>query len=82
MEVPPNVGQEYFTAFHNMFGEIAREKGVVLLPFLLAGVAGHPELVQDDGLHPNAAGERIVASNIWRGLQPIIRSVYGVRPVS
>jgi acyl-CoA thioesterase-1 len=79
IEVPPNMGQSYFTAFHNMYGEIAREKGVVLLPFLLAGVAGQPQLNQGDGIHPNVVGERIVASNIWRGLQPIIRSVYVTR---
>jgi acyl-CoA thioesterase-1 len=75
MEVPPNMGEGYFMAFHDMYGDIAREKGVTLLPFLLAGVAGRPDLNQDDGLHPNAVGERIVATNVWRGLQPIIRSI-------
>jgi acyl-CoA thioesterase-1 len=47
----------------------------MLLPFLLAGVAGHRELNQGDGIHPNNAGERIVANNVWRSLAPILDSV-------
>jgi acyl-CoA thioesterase-1 len=79
MEVPTNLGQAYFNAFHDMYGVVARTKGVPLLPFLLDSVAGHPELNQGDGLHPNILGEQIVARNVWRGLQPLIRSIYDMR---
>jgi len=72
MEAPPNLGQEYTSAFHAMFGELAREHGVTLLPFLLAGVAGESRLNQADGMHPNNQGERIVADNVWRALQPLL----------
>jgi acyl-CoA thioesterase-1 len=45
------------------------------MPFLLTGVAGHRELNQGDGVHPNYAGERIVAANVWSGLKPALFSV-------
>jgi acyl-CoA thioesterase I len=72
MEAPPNLGQEYTSAFHAMFPELAREHGATLMPFLLEGVAGDPRLNQGDGVHPNNAGERIVADNVWRLLQPLL----------
>jgi acyl-CoA thioesterase-1 len=70
MEAPPNLGAEYTREFHDMYGDVARETGAVLLPFLLEGVAGNRELNQGDGLHPNMQGERIVAENVWGGLGP------------
>jgi acyl-CoA thioesterase I len=73
MEAPPNLGQEYTSAFHAMFPELAREHGVTLVPFLLEGVAGQTTLNQGDGIHPNSAGERIVADNVWRVLQPALK---------
>ena len=72
MEAPPNLGQEYTSAFHAMFAELAREHGATLLPFLLTGVAGESRLNQGDGVHPNNAGERIVAENVWRALMPLL----------
>jgi acyl-CoA thioesterase-1 len=51
-----------------MFPEIARESGATLVPFLLQGVAGRPELNQADGIHPNPAGSRVVAANVWPSL--------------
>jgi acyl-CoA thioesterase-1 len=72
MEAPPNLGQEYTSAFHAMFAELAREHGATLLPFLLTGVAGESRLNQGDGIHPNNAGERIVAENVWRALMPLL----------
>jgi len=72
MEAPPNLGQEYTSAFHAMFAELAREHGATLMPFLLAGVAGEPRLNQGDGMHPNNTGERIVTDNVWRALQPLL----------
>ena len=74
MEAPPNLGPEYTSAFHAMFPDLAREHGATLLPFLLEGVAGEARLNQSDGIHPNNAGERIVAENVWRVLQPMLKS--------
>jgi Lysophospholipase L1 and related esterases len=77
MEAPTNMGVGYTRPFHAMFPALAREKGVALLPFLLDGVAGKPSLNQADGIHPNYEGEAIVASNVWRGLEGLLRSVNG-----
>jgi acyl-CoA thioesterase-1 len=55
-----------------MYVELAREYGATLAPFLLDNVAGIPDLNQADGVHPNASGERIVAHNVWRALEPVI----------
>jgi acyl-CoA thioesterase-1 len=72
MESPPNLGERYTTAFRSMFPMVAREEGVTLLPFLLEGVAGVPALNQGDGIHPNEAGSRIVAGNVFRALRPLL----------
>jgi acyl-CoA thioesterase I len=72
MEAPPNLGQEYTSEFSAMFAEVAREHGATLMPFLLEGVAGEARLNQGDGIHPNNDGERIVADNVWRALQPLL----------
>jgi acyl-CoA thioesterase I len=73
MEAPPNLGAQYTAAFHQMYVDLAREKGVTLAPFLLGGVAGIAALNQADGVHPNAKGEQIVATNVWRALGPLLR---------
>ncbi|GAC1477457.1 MAG: arylesterase [Gemmatimonadaceae bacterium] len=72
MHAPPNLGSRYTGSFAAMYPELARESGAILVPFLLQGVAGHPELNQADGIHPNEKGERIVAENVWRAIQPVV----------
>jgi acyl-CoA thioesterase-1 len=72
MESPPNLGERYTTAFRAMFPAIAREEGVVLVPFLLDGVAGVPEMNQGDGIHPNEKGSKIVAENVFRAVLPVL----------
>ena len=77
MEAPPNLGARYVARFHAAYGAAAKAQGATLLPFLLDGVAGHPGLNQADGIHPNAAGARLVAVTEWRALEPVLRSVDG-----
>ena len=72
MEAPPNLGSRYTSEFRAMFPSIAERNGATLLPFILDRVAGHAELNQGDGIHPNEAGERIVADNIWKTLRPVL----------
>lgn len=74
MEAPPNLGPQYARAFHAIYPEAARAEGVSLLPFLLSDVAGRSALNQADGIHPNVAGSRIVAANMWRSLEPVLRA--------
>lgn len=78
MEAMPNYGRSYGTAFHDAYTSVAKQEKVELLPFLLDGVAGRFELNQADGMHPNIRGERIVAENVWKGLEPVLRGI-GVR---
>jgi acyl-CoA thioesterase-1 len=73
MRMPPNLGLRYTREFRDLFVDLARENDAALIPFLLEDVAAEPELNQSDGIHPNAAGARIMAQNVWRVLEPILR---------
>jgi acyl-CoA thioesterase-1 len=72
MQVPPNMGQQYSTEFRDMFGQLAEKNSMTLIPFLLEGVGGEPDLNQADGIHPTAEGHRIVAENVWKELQKLL----------
>jgi acyl-CoA thioesterase-1 len=75
MEAPPNLGAKYTEAFRAMYQDVARETGVSVMPFLLEGVAGVSRLNQGDGMHPNEEGEQIVANNVWKALEPVLREL-------
>ena len=72
MQMPPNMGEAYITAFRNIFPALAKNNHAALVPFLLEGVGGKPELNQPDHIHPTAAGHRIVAENVWKVLKSIL----------
>ena len=72
MMVPPSMGPEYIAAYNPIFKEIALQKDIELIPFLLQGVGGIDSLNQDDGIHPNPAGNIIVRENVWEILGPMI----------
>jgi len=74
METLPTHGLDYVARFHNIFPDLAREFEVPLMPFLLQGVFGRPELNLFDGFHPNAAGMRVIASEMWPWLEPLLRA--------
>lgn len=76
MEAPPNLGARYTLGFREAYRSVAKSEGLTLMPFLLDGVAGKPDLNQDDGVHPNVLGEKIVADNVWRTLKPVVASLY------
>lgn len=71
--LPPNYGPDYIRKFDAMFTVLATRYRAPLIPFLLAGVAGHSDLMQSDGLHPNAQGTRLVVGNVWQRLEPLLR---------
>lgn len=72
MEALPNLGPRYTSEFRRVFPELADANGVTLVPFLLEGVAGTARLNQADGIHPNAAGARLLADNVWRVLRGVL----------
>ena len=75
MQLPNYAGDDYVLAFGEMFSDLAARNNAALVPYLLQGVAGDPSLNLPDGIHPNAAGQRILAENVWRVLEPIAREV-------
>ena len=75
MQLPNYAADDYVFAFGKMFGELAAKNGGSLVPYLLDGVAGDPSLNLPDGIHPNAAGQKILAENVWRVLEPVAREV-------
>lgn len=73
MLAPPNLGREYASQFRDLYRDIASDNDVVLIPFLLDGVGGVPEMNQGDGIHPNEEGAERVATNVWQVLEPVLR---------
>lgn len=73
MQMPPNMGAAYNDAFQQVFPDVSRTKGAVLVPFLLEGVGGKPQLNLPDGIHPTAEGHKIVAENVWKTLAHVLR---------
>lgn len=69
---PPNMGADFTRAFAAIFPELAAKNDVVLIPFLLEGVAGRPELNLPDGIHPTDKGHGIVAETVWKALRPLL----------
>lgn len=72
MEAPRNMGKTYTTAFHTIYSTLAKRNDIALIPFVLEGVGGIAELNQKDGIHPTAAGNKIIAETIWKVLKPLL----------
>jgi acyl-CoA thioesterase-1 len=72
MEAPPNYGEQYVASFRQVFQDLARENKVTLVPFLLEGVAGIPDLNQSDGIHPTSAGSARIADHLWPAVKTMI----------
>lgn len=72
MEAPTNSGPLYSRQVHEAFIELAEEHDVEFIPFFLEGVAGIQGLNQNDGIHPNEAGTRMVAETVYKHLTPLL----------
>lgn len=72
MQMPQSMGAEYTKKFREVFTQVAKEKKTELIPFLLEGVGGKPELNLPDRIHPNPEGHKIVAQNVWSVLEPVL----------
>jgi acyl-CoA thioesterase-1 len=82
MEALPLQGWRYTVEFHKMYENLAQEYGVPLVPFVMNGVLGNPDMISDDGVHPNAAGARYIAGTIWEYLEPLARKLLEQSPLS
>jgi acyl-CoA thioesterase-1 len=72
MVIPPNYGQRYGQEFRDMFSTLAKTQSLAFVPFFLDQVALNPELMQDDGIHPNAKGQPQMLENLWPKLKPLL----------
>ncbi|SMD43066.1 acyl-CoA thioesterase-1 [Aquiflexum balticum DSM 16537] len=72
MQIPPNMGPEYTSEFRELYPSVAEEENVILIPFLLEGVAGNPDLNLPDGIHPTEEGHLIVFETIWEYLEDLL----------
>ncbi len=74
MSLPPNYGGAYLERFEAMYRQLGQRDEVTLAPFILAGVADNPDLMQGDGIHPTAAAQEIMLDNLWPTLRPLLRA--------
>jgi acyl-CoA thioesterase-1 len=73
MQLPVYGADSYVVAFGEMFLDLAEKNNAALIPYLLEGVGGDPSLNLSDRIHPNAAGQRVLAEIVWRVLEPVLR---------
>nr|WP_240615500.1 arylesterase [Alteromonas facilis] len=72
MQIPTNYGRRYNQMFTESFALVANEMNVPLIPFFLEDIALYPELMQRDGIHPNAKAQPMVADIMQKALEKLI----------
>src|SRR4030095_538412 len=75
MQLPNHTGDDYVPALGRMFSALPDKNDAALVPYLLQGVAGDPSLNASDGIHQNAAGQKILVETVWEVRHPIAREV-------
>ena len=80
MKIPPNYGLKYSKNFSAMYTNLAKQHNIALVPFLLVGVAGKPELIQADGLHPTAKAQAQLLENVWKILERMLSEMLNYKP--
>lgn len=73
MQIPPNYGVAYTSAFKDVFKTVATQTKVAFVPFFLDGVAGHPDLIQADGIHPKVDGQPRMLQNALSVIEQVIK---------
>lgn len=74
IRIPPNYGERYSQAFHQVYFKLAEQYQIDLVPFFLKDVAGNSTLMQSDGLHPTAEAQAIILENIWPSLTKLLQN--------
>jgi acyl-CoA thioesterase-1 len=72
VQLPPNYGPQYTEKFHAIYRQLADEYTVALVPSIVDGVGTRSELMQPDGIHPNAQAQPLIADRVWTQLQPLL----------
>ena len=73
MKIPLNYGEAYTQEFEGMYGKLAAQCQIPLIPFFLDGVAAQRALNQGDGIHPTGEGYAFVVENVWKVLEPLLK---------
>ncbi|AJQ95989.1 arylesterase [Gynuella sunshinyii] len=73
IKIPPNYGSRYTEPFFQQYENLANEYKLVYVPFILAGIAENPALMQNDGIHPVAEAQSMIVQNIWPVLMPLLK---------
>ncbi|MDP2152428.1 MAG: arylesterase [Methylotenera sp.] len=73
MRIPPNYGPQYTKLFSQSYVKLSQEHQIPLVPFMLENIAAKANLIQDDGLHPNAIAQPLVLENIWPQLKKLLK---------
>lgn len=73
IKIPPNYGPAYTQRFEQVFQTVAEQTGVAFDPFFLAGIADNPDLMQADGIHPNADAQPLMLAHVWDDLEPLLQ---------
>jgi len=73
IQMPPNLGRTYTKRFAEIYQQLGELENVYLIPFILEGVAAQSNLMQADGIHPNAKGQPVIMQNVWQYLAPLIQ---------
>jgi len=73
MRIPPNYGPRYTTNFSQSYVNLSQKHNIPLVPFMLDNIAAKANLIQDDGLHPNAIAQPLVLENIWPHLKQLLK---------
>ena len=73
MHIPPNYGERFTRQFHQVYLDLEREHGITLIPFLLDQVGGIDNLIQADGMHPNAKAQPLILDNVWQHIETLLK---------
>ncbi|MDH5470698.1 MAG: arylesterase [Gammaproteobacteria bacterium] len=72
VQLPPNYGSRYTEKFQDIYHELARERDITLLPSLVDGIGTEQDLMQADGIHPNATAQPLIRDRVWEALVPLL----------
>lgn len=75
IQIPPNYGPRYTVPFFEIYGRLAEQEKLALVPFLIDGIPQQPELMQADGIHPKAEAQFMILDNVWPALKPMLESL-------
>lgn len=75
IQIPPNYGPRYTVPFFETYADLAKQKSLPLVPFLIEGIVEQPELMQNDGIHPRAEAQSIILDNVWPILEPQLENL-------